>query len=71
MMYIVRSHVKDEGKYVYVTVEPVLELETGDFPVTFAWTHARGEAVRFTTQWHASVVASALPNGGKVIEVVE
>ncbi len=72
MMYVVRG-AKDEGRYVYVTVEPVLvmepEIDPNQFPVTFAWTHALGEAVRFSTCWHAAAIVNALPGGGTIIRV--
>lgn len=72
-MYIVRSLRKDEGKYVYATIEPVLvmepEIDPNQYPVTFAWTHARAEAARFSTIWHAEAIVRALPGGGKVLKV--
>ena len=70
-MYIVK---KGRGKEsVYVTVEPTLVMELftdpNQYPVCFAWTYSKAEAVRFTTQWHANAVAEALPGEGTVLEV--
>ncbi len=53
--YIVR--VKSSG--CYMTIEPTLNPEYNDGPVHFAWTDVKGEAVRFTTRWHARAVAKA------------
>ncbi len=60
---------------VYVTVEPTLDKEAvraeREFCVTFAWTHAKGEAVRFPNRWHAKATARALAKAGKLASVVE
>jgi hypothetical protein len=56
-MYIVRSN------DVYVSVEPTLDYQPNDFhsfPITFAWTSNKAEAVRFASRWHAKAVARAL-----------
>ncbi len=60
--YIVRC------RDVFATVEPTLhrpDVEAGRaFCVTFAWTLSKGEAVRFTSKWHAKAVARALTRDG-------
>jgi len=61
--------VKSKRAKVYVTVEPTFHPENGEFPVTFAWTDSKGQAVRFNNYWHATAVAGALPNGAEVVEV--
>lgn len=64
MLYIVESR-----KGNYVTVEPRVEVRENEYPIGFAWTEAKAEAVRFSTRWHAEAIVRALPCGGRIIEV--
>jgi hypothetical protein len=57
----------------YVTIAPILHPGNPNeesFPVGFAWTDEKAEAVRFTTSYHARAVARAIPFHPTVVRVV-
>lgn len=57
--YIIES---GSGGY-FATIEPIEEPGNDReraFPVSFAWTASKGEAVRFTSKYHAAAVASLI-----------
>lgn len=66
-MYIVKT--SGLGDDVYITVEPIAGSAENEYPVSFAWTYNKAEAVRFTTKYHAHAVAKKLPGRGTVVRV--
>ena len=63
-MYILRTPNK-----LYLTLEPITNPAANVFPADCAWTESKGEAVRFSTIWHAKAVAKALPCRMTIVSV--
>jgi hypothetical protein len=65
-MYLVKS----SSNEVYITVEPILHPgneEERRERICWGWTSVKGEAVRFTTRYHAHAVAKRVR--GRVVRV--